>query len=376
MTILDRYVLQLYAKVLLVCFGSIAALFVVVETFNNLEEFIELGKGQGGFLGVLQAYFAPRIVSLFDRISAVLALVAAIFTLTWLHRTSELTAIMASGVPQSRMVKPLLIATIAVAAIAALNRELLIPRFGEKLVRNAQSWDGSTAMLHARYDYQTGVFLNGRGLVPKEERIDRPAFRLPPRLSRLGSSLEAFTAEYQVANEHHPGGYLLKQVSAPEGILGEESLFMGDRLVLALPSDQSWLAADEAFLPSDIDVHQLEVGDALKQYASTMQLVVELRNPGLDYGAALSRLVHHRLVQPILDVSLFMVGLPLVLARGERRLMVAAGACLGVLVLFFSLTVVCDLAADSGMLRSYQSAWAPVMLFVPWAVFVYPSLDR
>lgn len=376
MTILDLYVLRLYTKVLLVCFGSIAALFVVVETFNNLEEFIELGKGHGGLLSVLQAYFAPRIVSLFDRISAVLALIAAIFTLSWLHRTSELTAIMAAGVPQSRMVKPLLIASLAVAVLAALNREVLIPHFGERLVRNAQSWDGNAAVLHARYDYQTGVFLNGRGLIPNEEKIDGPVFRLPPRVSRLGSAVEAHAAYYEPATEDHGPGYRLTHVSAPDGILNESSIFAGERLVLALPSDNPWLESNEAFLPSDIDVHQLEVGDALKQYASTLQLVHELRNPGLDYGASLSRLVHHRVVQPILDISLFMVGLPLVLARGERRLVVAAGACLGVLVLFFSINMLCDLAADSGMLRSYQSAWVPALIFVPWAALLYPSLDR
>lgn len=376
MTILDRYVLRIYIKVLLVCFGSVAALFVVVETFNNLEEFIELGKQHGGMLSVLQAYFVPRVVSLFDRTSAVLALVAAIFTLTWLHRTSELTAIMAAGVPKSRMVRPLLFATIAVAGIAALNREVIIPHFGEKLVRNAQSWDGSTAILHARYDYRTGIFINGRNLVPKLDRIERPVFRLPPRLTRLGSALTASVAQYERAAEGRPAGYRFLQVAEPEGIQTQPSIYSGDALVVALPHDTPWLEPDEAFVPSEVDVHQLEVGDALKQYASTPQLITELRNPGLDYGASMRRLVHRRIVQPALDLSLFLVGLPLVLARGERRLVVAAGACLGVLVIYFSISIVCDLAADSGWLEAYQTAWAPILLFAPWAALIFPSIDR
>ena len=98
MTTIDRYILKLFGKVLLVCFGSLAGLFVVVETFNNLEEFLELGKDKGGILQVLQVYFVPRIFSLFDRTSSLLALVRAFFTLTWLQRTNELTAIMAAGI--------------------------------------------------------------------------------------------------------------------------------------------------------------------------------------------------------------------------------------------------------------------------------------
>ena len=90
MTTIDRYILRLFGKVLLVCFGSLAGLYIVLETFNNLEEFLELGEKGGGLVKVLQGYFAPRIFSLFDRTSSLLALVAAIFTLTWLQKTKTL----------------------------------------------------------------------------------------------------------------------------------------------------------------------------------------------------------------------------------------------------------------------------------------------
>lgn len=376
MAILDRYVLVLFFKVLLVAYGSVAGLFVVIETFNNLEEFIELGRTQGGILAVMQAYFGPRLLSLFDRTSAMLALMAAVFTLTWLHRTSELTAIMAAGIPRSRMAKPLLYAAMSVAVVAIMARELLLPQFGQALVRNAQSWDGRSAPLHARYDYRTGVFLNGAHLVPRENRIMQPQFRLPIQFAHLGTQIEATDATYQRGNQDHPAGYLLRGVTEPQALLEQPSLQVEERLVVALPSDQAWLEADQVFVPSEVDTHQLEVGDALKQYASTWQLTRELRNPGLDYGANLKRVAHHRLLQPFLDISLFLVGLPLVLGRSERHLLVAAGSALGVLILFYVIGMVADGAADAGWLEPYQAAWLPLMLFVPWAVWAYPRLDR
>lgn len=376
MAILDRYVLVLFFKVLLVAYGSVAGLFVVIETFNNLEEFIELGRTQGGILAVMQAYFGPRLLSLFDRTSAMLALMAAVFTLTWLHRTSELTAIMAAGIPRSRMAKPLLYAAIGVAVVAILARELVLPQFGQALVRNAQSWDGRSAPLHARYDYRTGVFLNGAHLVPRENRIMKPQFRLPIQFAHLGTQIDAVDATYQRGNQDHPAGYLLRGVTEPKSLLEHPSLQVEERLVVALPSDQAWLEADQVFVPSEVDTHQLEVGDALKQYASTWQLTRELRNPGLDYGANLKRVAHHRLLQPFLDISLFLVGLPLVVGRSERHLLLAAGSALGVLILFYVIGMVADGAADAGWLEPYQAAWLPLMLFVPWAVWAYPRLDR
>lgn len=376
MTIIDRYVLQLFIKIMVVCFASLAGLFVVVETFNNLEEFLQLGATQGGLLNVLQSYFGPRIISLFDRTSPLLTLMAAIFTLTWLHRTSELTAIMAAGIPRSRVAKPLIIAAVVTSGLAMISREIVIPKFGQSLVRNAQSWDGTAAMLHARYDYQSGIFLNGSKLIPKEQRIVGPAFRLPPRLARHGAVLEAESAFFQAKTSEHPSGYRLVAVKGPKELVGRPSLIDGDKLRVALPADTPWLKADEAFVPSEVQMHQLEVGDALKQYASTMDLVTELRNPGLDYGASLKRLTHHRILQPFLDLTLFLVGLPLVVSRGDRGLITSAATALGVLILFYVLELVCSAAADSGMLQAYQAAWAPLALFIPWAVWAYPRLDR
>ena len=128
MTTIDRYILRLFGKVLLVCFGSLAGLYIVLETFNNLEEFLELGEKGGGLVKVLQGYFAPRIFSLFDRTSSLLALLAAIFTLTWLQKTNELTAIMAGGISRFRVVKPLIIAAVTVSVLAVINREVVIPQ--------------------------------------------------------------------------------------------------------------------------------------------------------------------------------------------------------------------------------------------------------
>jgi len=375
-TIIDRYVLQLFVKVLGVCFASLAGLFVVVETFNNLDEFLALGKTQGGILQVMQAYFGPRVLSLFDRTSALLCLMAAIFTLAWLHRTSELTAIMAAGIPRSRVAKPLIIAAIVTALIAIVSREVIIPRYGQQLVRNAQSWDGESAMLHSRYDYGSGIFLNGAKLVPKERRIIAPSFRLPPRLSRHGAILEARAAVYEPPRGDRPGGYRLVGLTSPKELIGRESLQDDGELRVALPSDTPWLGPDEAFVPSDVDLHQLEVGDALAQYASTADLVAELRNPGLDYGASLRRLTHHRILQPLVDLTMFLVGLPLVISRIDRGLIASAAIALGILVLFYVTDLVCGVAADSGMLSAAGAAWTPLILFVPLAAWAYPRLDR
>ena len=67
--------------------------------FENLEEFISYAERQGSLLGVLIDYYGARVLSFFDRISGLLALIAAIFTVTWFQRSNELTAVTAAGIP-------------------------------------------------------------------------------------------------------------------------------------------------------------------------------------------------------------------------------------------------------------------------------------
>ena len=44
MTIIDRYLVRLYVKVLVVCVREPVGLYVVIDGFNNLDEFLTYGK--------------------------------------------------------------------------------------------------------------------------------------------------------------------------------------------------------------------------------------------------------------------------------------------------------------------------------------------
>ena len=97
----------------------------------------------------------------------------------------------------------------------------------------------------------------------------------------------------------------------------------GDPVVLT-PHDTDWLKPDECFVASDITFNQLEGGPAWRQFASTGELLTGLHNRSLDYGADVRVTIHARLVQPILDVTLLFLGLPLVLSRQHRNVFVAS----------------------------------------------------
>src|SRR4029079_15650291 len=83
-------------------------LYIVIDGFNNLDEFIEYSKKAGSLLRVLGQYYSVRSLSFFDMTSSLLTLIAAMFTVTWIQRHNALTAIESAGISKSRIIKPII----------------------------------------------------------------------------------------------------------------------------------------------------------------------------------------------------------------------------------------------------------------------------
>lgn len=368
MTIIDRYLLRLFFKVMLICLISISGLYIVIDACNNLDEFLGYGQEQG-LLNVLADYYSARVPWLFDRISGLVVLVAAMFAITWLQRTNELTALMAAGVPMSRIVKPLIAAAAFVSLLAVFNREMIIPNFRPQLLRNAQDWRGDRPRpVEPVRDYRSDILFNGRNTYADERRVERPHFRLHGAWGKFGRKLIAENAYYHPPTPDRPGGYLLTAVEQPENLPEIDSVALDGKLVLLSPRDTSWLKPDECFVVSDVSFARLAGGSSWRQLASTPELLSGLRNPSLDYGLDARVTIHARFVQPFMDMTLFFLGIPVVLSRESRSIFVAAGWCLLIICGFFFVVAACQAMGNSGyLLRPAYAAWAPLILLAPLA---------
>lgn len=370
MATFDRYLLRLFIKVLLACFLSMVGLYIVIDAFGNLDEFIGYGRDQGGPFPIIADYYSARVPWFFDHASGMLALVAGMFAITWLQKTNELTALMAAGITTKRIVRPLIAAAIVVSMIAAANREFVIPEVRDKLVRNAQDWLGETARsVDAVTDNRTDILIGGRSSFAAEQRIQEPTFTLHRPIGDFGRKIIAENAFYREPSEGRPGGYLLDEVSYPaeHAELPSASLD-GKPVILSSLDNNDWLEPNQLFVVSDITFADLACGAQYRAFASTGELVDGLSNPSLDFGLRTRVSMHARFVQPFLDVTLFVLGLPLVLTRQNRSVFVAAGLGIGVVIVYFAVTIVCQALGSSGFLMSPAlAAWAPLIILAPAA---------
>jgi lipopolysaccharide export system permease protein len=369
MTTIDRYLLRQFLQTFLICFCSLVGLIVVIDCFSNLEEFINHAKSHGGLLVVVGKYYGYRLLTYFDMMGGILPMLAATFTVTWFQRHNEMTAVEAAGISKGRVVQPLLVAVAIIVAFAAINRELFIPPFKNELAHNAQELDEQQGKpLEVRYDCETNVLFQ-RGWIVRENKELRDAeFKLPGRIGLEFRALAAATAAYQPAKGNIPQGYLLRGVKnlklteVPSVFLAEE------RPLLFTPHDQRWLNPDEAYLVSNIEFNQLENGAAFRRYSSTTQLMTGLHNAALGLGPDVRTTIHFRFVQPLLDFTLLMLGLPLILRRSNQNVFWAVGACVGVVAAFMMVTMGCQWLGSDMYLAPPLAAWLPLMIFVPTAM--------
>jgi lipopolysaccharide export system permease protein len=375
MRILDRYILGFFLKVFAMCFASLVGLYIVIDLFGNLDEFIGYGRKQGSLLIVLAEYYGVRSLSFFDMMSGVLTLIAAMFTLTWLSRTNELTALMAAGIPRWRVVVPIVAAVALISGLAVANREVLIPTFRSKLSRNAQDWMGDRPRsVQPIYDNETNILIRGQSTFADEQRIEKPSFNLPLALRHAGKQVAGESAFYRPPAVGRPGGYLFRNVTEPAGLTRRPSVTLGDRPVILSPHDTPWLAENECFVVSGVTFEQLSGGRVWHQLSSTAELVAALRNASLDFGPDVRVTVHARIVQPLLDLTLLFLGMPLVLSRQMRNVFFSGGLCLLLTAAFFLVILGSHSLGTQSMISPALAAWGPLIVFAPIAAALSRTL--
>lgn len=378
MAIIDRYLLRQFIRTFLICYLSLTGLYIVFDAFTNLEEFRSSADKEGGVLALMVRHYGYKSILFFDQTQSLLALLSSMFTVAWLQRHNEMTALMAAGISRVRIVLPLIGAAGVVSGLALVNRELVMPQIREELVRKATDLLGDKGQqLAPRYDYETNVFFRGRETFRNEMRIRAPDFLLPLELSPYGKQIVAANAFYKPPRGQRPGGYLFEGITSPTGLDARPSLSLKDQPVLLTPRNTRWLRPGQCFLVSNLTFDQLTGEQSFRQFSSTLDLIRALRNPSLDFGADVRVTIHTRFIQPFLDMTLLLLGLPLVATRQSRNVFVAMGLCCAVVTVFLLFVIASQYLGASYFIRSASlAAWLPLIVFAPAAVAMLEGLWR
>lgn len=372
-TKIDRYILVLFLRTTLICFCSIAGIFVVFHAFTSMDDLLRQGQQQGGLLVVMLRYYGPYMLLLFDMTGAIITLMAFLFTVGWLRRTGELTAILSAGISHGRILRPMVYASLVIILVQLANRELVLPHYRNALSGKAKDISGEREeRITPQMDYMNRVFLDGAGLIATQRLIREPRFRLDGNYTGFGELLMASTAQWREADENHGTGYLLEGVELPESIDAIPSLGLEDRMILLTRNDCPWLEPGQCFFTTAVRTDFLQTHANAKTRASLAELISRVRNPAVHNALDLQVLLHERMVRVPLDFGLILLGLPIVINRHGRNLFVMIGVAMFTVLAFFIVKTLGNALGSNGLWFSpSMAAWLPLIVVGPIAYVRY-----
>jgi lipopolysaccharide export system permease protein len=369
--ILDYYVVKQfligYAIALLVMLG----MFITVDLFVNLDEFAEHADlGAGAVLWNIASYYGAHIVLWFRDLAGVITVVAAVFSLARMTKNNELIAVMASGMNLKRFIAPIIVLAAMLTGLQVLDQEILIPRLVQQLMRGHDNMPGTK-----QYDLWFAADSNGNLISTfrfneKSQILENPFFILRkyvPKTTRF-VVIGRIKAQRAVYDSSRRGWVLTggEQLRIPES---ESAVLTGPQTE---PAD---------FFPSDLTPEQIPMRrqEGYKALLSSAQLLHMANSRGTRQSdlAELYLQKHSRVTDPLLNLVMLLVALPVLVCRDPRDMKTAILISFAASTGCFVLTFVCKMFATEvffNQVRPELWAWAPIFLFIPIAFVQLDSM--
>lgn len=360
--LIDRQLIRNYLKSYLVCFVSLISLYIVIDLFNNIDDFTQHTQSLVQTVRHIVRYYAYMSTHIFDRLSEAIVLLAAMFTVAWMQRHNELLPQLSAGVSTRRVIRPVLLSACALVLVNVANQELLIPNL-RPVIRDDPSGDKSIPV-QAAFD-SNGIHLKGESATRRDQCIKNFMCTIPEGVGN-GSLifLQAREARYlPPGEEDFTGGWLLVDTQPAE-----------------LPN---WTRKDileqldtgKYFLRTpDVDFDVLTRDHKWFYQISTWRLYQELGRANSNRIASMAVFFHMRLTRPLLGMILVVMGLSVILRDQNRSVFISAGLCLVLCAVFFGACLGAKYLGDHELLSPSLAAWLPVFFFGPLALVQFDAI--
>jgi lipopolysaccharide export system permease protein len=365
MKTLDKYVTKNFLTGYAIAFGVLMGLRIMIDLFVNLDEFTEHSELTiTQVLANIILYYGRNSFLYFRDFAGMITVVAAVFSLGKMTKNNELVAVMASGVSLKRIIAPILFLSLLFAGLHVIDQELLIPPMADKLVR---AQDALTETL----SYDMWFISDGQGSLfcspqfkVKEGIIVAPT--IITRTKRQDSGLFDVTGIIKADSAY----YDLDTQSwiLDNGVFMKISKELADRPYETVKSYSSDLT------PKDIPVRRKS---AHMDLLSSYDLVRLAKQSPKDLARLYAQRNFH-LTDPIINLVMLMISLPVLVCRDPKTLKSAVFISFALTGLCYIITFVSKIFASEVIIGSGARpelwAWLPIFIFLPIAVVELESM--
>ena len=360
LTTLDRYVIRQFVANYLIAIASMIGLYIVLDLFFNLDEFVESEAGAVRVLGNIISYYGYNMFLYFAQISGVITLFAGACTLARMQKNNELIGVMAAGTSLHRVAVPVILVGLATNLLWIIDQEIIIPHIAPKLARAHEDVEG----FQARNLY----FLNDRDdalltAMDFQPRLKQMRHLTVVRRDPSGSFTECLTADRATWDAQEQVWRLER------GVLHQRASADGD---LGAP-DQTQRTPVEAY-ESDLTPDELILRQAtLWHDLLSVRQLSQLAERNYIGPKEVAGIRHGRFAMPFMNLLLLLLGVPFFLTREPSGILIQASKCLLNCGLCFTVTFLSHNVIHSDTFPAL-TAWFPIMVFGPVAILYLDGL--
>ncbi len=355
--LLDEYILHSYVNNLLLALGSFVLLDIVFTFFELIGDIV---RNSIALITVGEYLFnlIPYIVS---TVTPLCSLLAVLVTFSSLNRSSELTAMKATGISLYRVVAPVFVlAALLSTALFAFNESYLpdANRRQEQLRAQIKDKPAQTFLLPGRQ------FISDNSGNPGD----------PTRIFYY-RAFDSDPGHYAFADltvfEFNPQTFTLQRRIFAKNVrwdpIGNQWIFDdGWQRTFAGESTASYTSFSSATFPA---IH--EQPSYFKQegtpsdemnYAELTRYIADLRQSGFD-TIRLRVQLDRKIADPVATLVMAILAVPFALSMGRRGGLVGIATAIGVAISFWVVAGIFSSLGDIDTLPPMLAAWSPDLLF-------------
>jgi LPS export ABC transporter permease LptG len=354
--LLDEYVMRAYAANFLVSLCAFAMLLIVFAFFDLISDIV---RNQTPFVVVGEYLFnlVPNIVS---TVTPLCSLLAVLITFGALNRSSELTAMKATGISLYRVVAPILFFAAILASALFTFDEYYLPAANRRMEQYRAEIKGKPA--------QTFILAGRRWISGKTDKAGDP--------ERIF---------YYQGFDPDPDHYAFDDLTVFE--FDPQSFTLQRRIFAKTarwdPSVSSWIfdngwqrtftgetASYQPFTVSTFPEIREQPGYFIKEdtpsdemsYGELDKYITDLRQSGFDTIKLRVQLAN-KLSVPAITLVMAILAVPFAVSMGKRGGLVGIATAIGVAIAYWVVRDIFSSMGDINTLPALLAAWSPDMLF-------------
>lgn len=357
MRILDRYLVNSFFHALLYCLCLFLILFVVIDVFNNLDEFLKSGV-HWKIIGSYYLYSVPLILV---QVVPVAVLVAILFVLGGLSRNNELTAMKASGVSSFQILAPYLFIGAVISFGSFLVSEQVVPKTSIM----------STSIMEGLIE---------RGKKKMEERSIKNV-----TLFAKGNRM-VFAREYELSThtlydvvlfEDDPHRMLQNKLTAKKAVYKDGKWIWYDTIQYEM-TRRGELEGEPRFSTSTVVNLEAKPSDFLKEssqidFMNTRQLAEYMRHlsgASKKLAKKLSVDFHNKIAFPFASFIVILIGAPLAMRTDRGGTVKGIGTGAAVVLVYYGMSSIFLAFGKGGYLPPAVAAWFSNVFFAALGLYL------